>query len=387
MFKQLIKSGSFRQRVSFFIFILLVVPFGLFFSANWLSGLGQRRDAAGLLFGKPVSREAFDEVYQAMRKQWQAQSANVPEGFMRPMMEQAAWNKLMLLEEARRQRVRISDADVADVIRTVPTFQENNQFARERYELLLRGIGTTPRQFEEAVRKDLMIERLVNRVRESVDISDDELVAAYQHAREALSASLLLIEPAEFTRQAAAAVTAEEIRARYEAKPDEVRRPEQLRIEYAGAGRKELVDKDQANVEAGEANDDDAKQLRVTRQLNRLAWDLHDDLDAKKSFEEIVQQRALIKRSVGPADAASASNLLPDPAILPAIRDLATGTLSDVIETGSGVYLARVVERIPSRLPPLEDVQDEIRAKLTDEHATQLAGVRRRVGLAGTAGP
>lgn len=401
MFKKLIKSETVRRRISFLIFIVLVIPFGLFFSANWISGLGHR-DAVGTLFGKPVPRQTFDEILQGMRRQWEAQMAGVPLEFLEPMLIQSAWDKLMLLEEARRERLHVSDLDLIEFIKQIPAFQENGQFARARYELILRGTGTSPRRFEELVRNDLLVQRLVDRVKAAASVPDDELEAAYREAREALSASLVVFDPAEFAGQAAAAVTDEAVRVRYEAKPEEMRHPEQVRIDYAGVSFEELRSKTQPTEEQLQAYyadhqdaldrqaDSSPKPFEEVRdvvreravselartQLQTLALDLQDDLDEKKPFEDIVRSRALARRSAGPVDVDRAPALpdLPSPTILEGVKDLPVGAVSGVIETDIGVYVAQVAERIPSRVPPLEEVRDQVRARLVEERATQLAG-------------
>lgn len=402
MFKKLIKSDEMRQRVSLLLFFLLVIPFGLFFSSNWMSGVG-RRDDAGTLFGKRVSREAFDEVYRAVQRQWQTQVTGLPEELLRPMLTQSTWDKLMMLEEARRRRVRISDDEVAKKIREVPVFQENGQFARARYELILRSAGLTPRWFEESVRSDMTVERLIDDVKHGVTLPDEELDAAYREAHEEITGSMLFFDPADFTGPAGAVVTPEAVRARYEAQPDAVRRPEQLRIEYAGVSREELSAKaeptedqlaryhaehpDEFQNEDGtpksletarDAVRDRVKADLARQQFNTLVMDLQDDRDARKPLEAIAQERALTVRSVGPLPLDAAANALPDPAIFPAVRDLSAGMVSDVVETERGAYLARVAERIPSAVPPLEEVQEAVRARLVQEEARRLAGEAAR---------
>jgi hypothetical protein len=113
---------------------------------------------------------------------------------------------------------------------------------------------------------------------------------------------------------------------------------------------------------------------RVSKQLTALALDLQDDLDAKLPFEEIVKTRALAARTAGPAPA-EALRIPEGPAtsLLSGVAGLPDAQVSDIIRTDHGVYVARVTQRAPSRLPPLEEVRDTIRERVVRQRARELA--------------
>lgn len=387
MFKRLIVSHRMRRRVSWAVAAILILPFLFFFHAT---GQAPRRGpggAAGIVFGKAVDWDAFQEERRSVQRQFEdqfaGQSVELAE-LLQPMLMQSTWDRLILLEEARRTRLRVDDEEVAAAIRQLPEFQEEDRFSPDRYRRLLQLAGTAPQAFEARVRRNLLINKLVSSVRNEVTVGDDEVRAAYRKAREARTASLVLFEPSATAEAVAAALTEEELRAAYEARPDAVRVPEQLQLEYAGLTREELLPaialsdeevrrfydthpdrfaKEDGTLEPYDDIREDARQQlleeRVRQRLTALAVDLEDDLKVPLRFEEIIAARGLSRHATQE----------PDPAIRQAVEGLAEGRMSGVIDTGGAVYVARVTQRIPPRLPPFEEVREQVRSTLIRERA------------------
>jgi hypothetical protein len=113
---------------------------------------------------------------------------------------------------------------------------------------------------------------------------------------------------------------------------------------------------------------------RAAKQLKLLTLDLHDDLEAGLRFEEMAATRTLAIRPVGPVEVDSAwLPQGPEPAVLKAVARLPVGDVSEVIETSQGAYVARAIERLPSRVPPLEEVRERLRTRLAHERAMEMA--------------
>lgn len=402
MYKRLFLSHAARRRTSWFIAAVLILPFIFFFHASLRSPAKGPGGDAGTLFGKPVAWDTFEEQRRWTRIQLQAQLAGAPEAMLEPLIDQYTWERLMLVEEARRRRLRVDDLELAAAIHRLPAFQEGGRFLPERYHLFLRAIGLPAPVFEERLRNDLLVDKLVSSVRESVAVTDADVRAAFVRAHERLTAALILVEPAAFVEEAAKALAEDDVRARYDARPDEVRRPEQVAFEYAGitrdslAGGISLTDqelRDYYNAHQEELAGEDGKPKpfeeirepvrqsllneRTRKQLTERALDLQEDLEAKHTFDEIAAARGLTTQTAGPLNVGEAP--APggaDPAILQAVRDLGEGAMTEVVQTSNGVYLARVTQRIPPTVPPLDEVRDAIRERLIRERAREAARQR-----------
>lgn len=407
MFRRLFLSQAARRRTSWLIAAVLILPFIFFFHASIRTPAKGEGGTAGTLFGKSVPWEVFQREQRWIRFKLQTVAGQMPFDVLEPMVNQAAWERLMLLEEAKRRGLRVDDLELASAIQGFPDFQKDGRFVAERYHLFLRASGLTPQLFEEWLRGDLLMEKLRDAVRSEVTVTDEDVRAAFVRAHEQLAASVIVMEPGSFIDGAAKTVTEDDVRARYEARPDEVRRPEQVAFEYAGisreslAGAVSLTDEDlQGHYEARqdeflaadgtpkpfeEAREPVRQSLtseRVRKQLTERGLDLEEDLEAKRPFDEIATARGLTKQTAGPLNPRSPAPGGPDPALLQAVAELDEGNMSEVVRTTAGVYIARVTRRIPATVPPLEEVRDAIRERLIRERARGSARQAAEVVLA-----
>lgn len=403
MFKRLIVSPVMRRRVSWLIASILILPFIFFFHATGRAPARGPGGTAGVIFGKAVDWDTFQDERRGLQRQFESQFAGQSGELgetLQPMFTEAAWDRLILLEEARRTRLEADDEEVAAFIRQLPEFQEEGRFSADRYHRLLQLSGTTPQAFEARIHRHLLVDKLVSSIRNAVTVSDEEVRAAYRAAHEARTASLVLFDPAAAADEVAASLTEEALRAAYEAHPDAVRVPEQLRMEYAGLTREELASSipltdeeirgfydthperfaqdDGTPKPYDEVREDARRELleqRVRQRLAALAVDLEEDLRVPLRFEEIVAARGLSRHAAGPLQAgvSHAAGGAPDSAILRAVEGLAEGRMSDVIDTGNAVYVARVTQRIPPRVPPFEEVRGQVRDALIRDRARAAA--------------
>jgi len=85
----------------------------------------------------------------------------------------------LLVQEAKRSGLRVSDEEVRTAIMLVPAFQRNGQFDRPTYLRYLSYINQKPAAFEETQRDEMLRRRLERIVEDSVAVTRDEAEAAY----------------------------------------------------------------------------------------------------------------------------------------------------------------------------------------------------------------
>jgi peptidyl-prolyl cis-trans isomerase D len=397
MFKKLIVSKALRRRVNWIIAAILILPFVLFFHTSLQSPIKGAGGIAGELFGKPVSWETFQRELQWVRTQWESRfEGDLPEGMDR-LLAPSAWERLMLLAEAKRLRLGVSDRKLAEFIQQLPPFQENGRFVPERYRRYLAAIGTNPQAFEELLRHDLLIEQLLKSRKADVAVTDDEILSAYQQAHERVRVSLILRDLQTFRDPASRTITEDEVRARYDAHPEEVQIPAQITLDYLGLTTEELrgtltvpeeemADYYAAHPEEFQSEDNTTKPLdevresirqrllnqQISRRLVDLAIECEEALNAKASFEDMAARTQLAIRTVGPVPLGSLGVPNgPESAVLEAAFSLEEGAVSRVVETDNGVYVVRVSRREPMRVPPLEEVRHAVVERLIAEKARE----------------
>src|SRR3990172_939292 len=83
------------------------------------------------------------------------------------------------LEEAERFGVRVSDEELRDGIMKMKEFHKDGRFDRTYYERLLKLNRATVGEFEEARRKELIIDKVKRVVKDSVAVADEEVNEAF----------------------------------------------------------------------------------------------------------------------------------------------------------------------------------------------------------------
>lgn len=402
MFKKVLRLKSHRT-VALWIVVLLALPFLLFF--HW--GAGQSGSGpggtAGVIFGRPVPWERYDQAYRAIRRTLESQFAGnpVPDAF-EPILRQQTWDRLILQEEARR-RVAVTDEELARDIQSQPTFQQAGRFDSALYFRFVRAMGFSPQLFEEHLRDDLRVQKLLEQAKAEARLTDEETRSAYANEHDRLRASLAVFPVDEFASEAARSLTEADLRAYYEAHPDAVRIPLQRTIEYVGLPaasiledippvteeavqafyeeRRELFTKeDHAVTPLEEARDVIRQQLHeeaVRRRMQTAALDLQEDVEQGLRLEEISAKRALAIQTAGPIKAEAAA--IPNGPTTPMLRaafGVPLGQLTQVFETPMGVFLLRPQQEIPTAVPPFQEARGAIEPLAAEARAREKANAR-----------
>ncbi|MFH1753776.1 MAG: SurA N-terminal domain-containing protein [Candidatus Omnitrophota bacterium] len=143
---------------------LVIIPAFVLWGAG---GLREGGRYAGEIFGKKISFEEYTDCYNSVRNiailTHGSEFQKVREALM---LDQAAWDRLVLIKEAQKKGIRVPDEEVIARIASFPIFQtKEGLFNQGNYAMILSNIlRTRPRRFEEEMRESLMIERLMARV-------------------------------------------------------------------------------------------------------------------------------------------------------------------------------------------------------------------------------
>ena len=144
------------------VLAMIMLPF-MFVGVDFYFRGGGSNEAVATVGGEKVTREQFD---QALREQGDRLRQSMGRSFDAAMLDnpdvryavvENLVNQRLLAAEASRERFRVSDARVAEVIAGIPAFLEDGKFSPERYRALLLQQNMTPAMFEERVRRDLAL--------------------------------------------------------------------------------------------------------------------------------------------------------------------------------------------------------------------------------------
>ncbi len=379
MFKKLLHSKSVQRRAAWILIIVLVPPFILFFH-TWMGGRPIAGETAGIIFGRPIPVSDFQEEYARLRQRVEEEIGPVPAA-LEPVLRDQTWDRFILQTEAKR-RVKVSNQELAEFIRTQPAFQREGRFVPELYHQFVAARGMTPSFFEARLRDELGITKLADSVTTTVTVTDEEAHDAFVKARTKIRAELVVVRADSFTDEAKRALTEEALRRAYEANPDAFR-PAATEEDAPTAPRRfedARADVERALIEEHTmaAARDRARQLREALQAKHSAGASWEEACAALSVKPLRPSPFTRAEPIeGLGDAPLAGSVL---AALPPQE------LSEVLPVPQGALVGWVIERLPTEEAAWEHERESFRTdaltRKRQEHFREWLGeLRRRAHL------
>src|SRR5688572_8140439 len=196
-------------------------------------------DAIATIGGRKVLVSSFQRAYM---QQAQAMRSAYGDAFNEQMLQQFGLGQRILeqlindeavLIEAERLGLRVSDAELRQRIMTFPAFQQDGQFiGSERYRQLLASQRRPilPGQFEAAVRRKILGEKLQALVTGWVHVDDAEVEREYRRRNEKVKLELAVFTAEGFKKTIQP--TDAELKAQFDKDPEAYRLPEKRRVRF-----------------------------------------------------------------------------------------------------------------------------------------------------------
>lgn len=124
--------------------------------------------------------QAYRNLYDSYRELLKDKFNETVEKSLRQQALQELIVNRLLLDEAGRLGLTVSDEELQSAIIKMPAFSRNGKFDKQVYDGVLNRINMAPAIFEAKQREFLMREKVERLVRDSVAVDDAELRAAYQ---------------------------------------------------------------------------------------------------------------------------------------------------------------------------------------------------------------
>lgn len=165
--------------IMWIILILVIVSF-LFFGIYPSS---DNRGAAATVNGEVVTagelNRAYRNMYETYRQIFKDQfNDQMAKGLRRQALQDLVQTRL-LVQEAKRTGLRVTDEEVQAAIMRTPSFSNQGKFDRIAYERYLDYINVKPSVFEETQREYMLKQKIERIIEEGVDVTEDELKAAH----------------------------------------------------------------------------------------------------------------------------------------------------------------------------------------------------------------
>lgn len=355
---KLLRKQKFAKKIFYLLAIIIVPSFILWGSATAIRDRNEKGTAgyAGKIFNKKVSFEEYLSALHAWRNELRMRfgaQANQAETLLDS--NESTWDKLILLYEAKRLKIKVSNDELTVYVTSLPFLQREGIFSPELYDLFLKySLGTPARIFEEQIRDSLKIQRLFDLVTNDAAISDTEVKDRYKQENEQIKVKYVAV----FSKDLENEITVNDVELNdyYEKNKEALKIPIQINLKYAGS---EFPD------QATEEQKQDT--LKKVIQIQEAANKSSDLAAAAEGLGLQIKETGFF--SLG--EAIPGVELPIQNTIV--LFNLKENQASNIMQTPQGIYIFRLKEKRIDYIPSFEEAKERVKNKLVKEKAKQLA--------------
>ncbi|MCX5695738.1 MAG: peptidylprolyl isomerase [Candidatus Omnitrophica bacterium] len=340
---KILRHKKTAKKVWIFLALIIIPAFALWgFGGAFRSR--EENMPAGKIFGRAISKlELKDSLSAATTIAILQYGDKLPEIQKYLNLEGQAWQRLILLEEAKRRAIKASDAEVIQAIEALPYFQYKGGFDNKTYQQNLQYIfRLNPRQFEEQMRQGIILSKLYKQVTDNTKIDENAIGKEYEKLNQEISIYYISSLSADFIKDIKP--SAGELNDYFSKNKDMFREPASFNIEY-------LV----------------INSVVQVKEISEL-------LNKKFTFAKIAQELKLQPKETGlfiqNSPAPGLEWLAENPEI---ISKLKTVECSPPVQVGDLYYLLKLKETKEAHTPEFKAVEQKVRLALINTGALKKA--------------
>lgn len=367
---------------------LVVLTFVLFYIPDFMqtSTGAAPNETVAVVEDTDITVREFTRRYSAQLQAYrQAYGAQMNEQLLRQLgIEQQILQQLVdeeaMIAEARRQGMTVSDVEVRERILAMPAFQENGHFIGEqRYRQMLsfNNPPLTPSDFEDQIRRALLVQKLRDAVSGWMSVSDTDIAEEYRRRNEKVKLDIVPITPDAFKNQITA--TDADLAAYFDKHKDTYRVGEKRKIRYAVVD----VEKVRATVKVSDAEIEafykqnlqqyqTPEEVRASHILFKTEGKTEADVQAKaaevlkraKAGEDFAALATQYSEDESNSGNGGDLNYFPRGAMVSEFENAAfsmkTGDISDLVKTSFGFHIIKKVDHKQATTRPVSEVRNEL---------------------------
>lgn len=252
-------------------------------------GVGANEQVA-TVNGQSITAGDFEQQYAQLYRMYQQQAGEAftqeladKLGLRHSALEQLVVREL-ILQEAKRQGLLVTDEELERSIKESPSFQSGGHFDHDYYTRATSSAYGSPARFEAKMREDLLVQKMATLVRQGAKVSPDEIKDAWLAEADRVGLELVVfpveaakaeVKPTDAEVQAYAAANAKKIEDFYKANPAAFQKQKRVKARHilvksdSPSQDSAAQQKAQQILERARKGEDFAKLARETSQDER----------------------------------------------------------------------------------------------------------------------
>ncbi|MDH4217174.1 MAG: SurA N-terminal domain-containing protein [Candidatus Aminicenantes bacterium] len=381
----------------FVIIAFIISIFAVWGGAGRL-GEGRGTDILATVGKEKISVSLYSQTLrqrlEAMRQEFREldsrfiQQLNIPQQILNQLIQQSLLSQL-----AKEMGIRATDQEIRKKIMSYPVFQKDGQFVGfSQYKRILEWNRIPLSAFEQSLREEIVMEKIINVLTAGVAITKEELWENYKNTHETAKMEYVILEldKVEFDEEPALSVLQEH----FENNKEKHKIPEKREADYVFLKTDDLKEEIELTdpeledyYEDNTARFKEPEKVKVSRiyipfeerekdLILNEAKDILDQINKGEDFGEIAKMRSKDEKAQDSGDWGLYEWKTLSRQEQDQVNRLSQGEVSDVVELEDGVAILKVTEKEPESIQPLETVKDRIINILKDQKARDLADQR-----------
>ena len=301
-------------------------------------------------------------------------------------------DRALMLQEAQKLKIQISDEELAQTIRNFRAFQTAGVFDNQRYLNTLSRTKLTPEAFEEQQREAMIIDKLQNFITGNIKVSELEARQWYKYNNTEVDLDYVLLEPGQFKN---IEPTADEILDYFDQHKETYKTDPEIKVRYLHLKPKDFEVKvtiaEEEIRDYYESNPEKFKNPKTVQARHIL---IKAGQNAKPEEVESARQKAedvlkLVRDgqdfaalarqySEGPTKTKGGDlGTFPREAMVKPFADKAfsmkAGDVSDPVRTRFGWHIIKVEQINPAKTLSLDEAREDIEKTLKTDRSKNLA--------------
>lgn len=375
------------------IVILISVPFALWGINQYFHSGGDTTVAK--IDGHKISQNDFRRAYSNQRRRLEEMMGKNfrPELIDEKQLREQVLNSLIdnevMVEAALNRGYRITDEQVAQLIRNEPAFQRDGKFDHDLFERYLRNEGETADGFGIQLRNSMVRDQMEMALRSS-QFATPQAVQQLDRLRNEQRAIKYFVVPV--SRFTGSEPSSEQIASYYKENIKRFMTPERVRVAYLNMSAAEIAQKiSPTDKQLHQRYEDQLAKFTTPedRRVSHILVAVNDAADKAEDKAALAKARALRERllkgasfaqlakedSDDPGSAKKGGDLgfighgIMDPTFEKAAYALKKGQISEPIRTPFGYHLIEVTDIRPAKIKSFSDVRDQLKRAIQQERA------------------